>query len=333
MVSIFLEFLAMNTAPNQNSQGQRRLGATDLFVSPVALGCWPIAGMTTLDVNDRDSLATIHEAIDQGINFIDTAHCYGADGESEKLIGSAIKGKREDLVLASKGGIHWDSAGNRHYDGSVTRLKHECELSLKRLGVEIIDLYYLHAPDPKVSVGESAAAFVELVEQGKIRTVGVSNFSVEQLNEFQAVCPITAVQPPYNMLQRGIESDIVPWCARHNISIVNYWPLMKGLLAGKIRRGHEFDPNDKRLTYDVFQGEAFEAAQRLLDGVDEIAASLERTVAQVVVNWTLHRAGITSTLCGAKRDWQIRETAGAMGWSLDEASTQRIETLLGSYSN
>lgn len=313
---------------NTNSDGHRRLGRSDLFVSPVALGCWPISGMTSLGVNDPDSIATIGEAIEQGINFIDTAHCYGADGESEKLIGRVIKGKRDSLVLATKGGIHWDSEGIRHYDGSPSRLKLECEISLERLGVECIDLYYLHAPDPKIPVGESAAAFVELLKQGKIRSVGVSNFSVEQLAEFQNVCPIAAVQPPYNMLQRGIETDIVPWSIENGVSVVNYWPLMKGLLAGKIRRGHQFASNDKRLTYDVFQGEQFEAAQQLLDGLDEVAESVNKTVPQVVVNWTANQPGITSTLCGAKRDWQIRDTAGAMGWALSEDANLRIKDLV-----
>jgi aryl-alcohol dehydrogenase-like predicted oxidoreductase len=196
------------------------------------------------------------------------------------------------------------------------------------MDVDVIDLYYLHAPDPKVPVERSAEAFVTLLESGKIRSVGVSNFSVPQLEQFQSVCPISAVQPPYNMLQRGIELELIPWCRERKISVINYWPLMKGLLAGKIRRGHSFDPEDKRLTYDVFRGEPFEQAQRLLDELDEIAAEATKTVAQVVTNWTMNRPGITSTLCGAKRDWQIAETAGAMGWELTADQLERISRLL-----
>jgi len=309
-------------------QERRRLGQTELFVSPVALGCWPIAGMTSLDVNDADSLATIGAAIDRGLNFLDTAHCYGANGESELLIGRAIQGKRDELVLASKGGIHWDANLNRHYDGRPERIILECEESLRRMQVETIDLYYLHAPDPNVPVNETASAFARLLESGKIRSAGVSNLSPVELDLFLDVCPITAVQPPYNMLQRGAEADIIPWCQKHNASVVNYWPLMKGLLAGKIRRGHQFDPRDKRLTYDVFQGDQFESAQRLLDGLDEVANSIGKTVAQVVINWTMHQPGIVSTLCGAKRAWQIRDSSGAMGWQLDDANRKRISTLL-----
>jgi len=299
-------------------------------VSPVALGCWPIAGMTSLDVNDQDSLATIEAAIDCGLNFLDTAHCYGAHGESEVLIGQAIQGKRDALVLASKGGIHWDSKCIRHYDGRPERIIFECEESLRRMQIETIDLYYLHAPDPKVPVAESASAFARLLEMGKIRSVGVSNLSLAQMDQFLSVCPISAVQPPYNMLQRGIEADLIPWCQQRQVSVINYWPLMKGLLAGKIRRGHSFDPQDKRLTYDVFQGDQFEAAQRLLDGLDEIARATGKTIAQIVVNWTIHQPGISATLCGAKRDWQIRETSGALGWQLDEPNRQRIAALLQS---
>lgn len=311
-----------------NAAGHRRLGLTDIYVSPVALGCWPIAGMTSLDVNDTDSLATIDEAIDCGINFLDTAHCYGAKGESELLIGKAVNGKRDQLVIASKGGIHWDEKEVRHYDGHPDRIIKECDFSLKRMNIEVIDLFYLHAPDPNIPVAESATAFAKLLEAGKIRSVGASNLDVEQLESFCKVCPIVAVQPPYNMLQRQIEEDLIPWCLTNNVSVANYWPLMKGLLAGKIRRGFEFQPGDKRPTYEVFQGEAFEAAQRLLDALDEIALKYEKSVAQIVVNWTINQPGITSTLCGAKRDWQIRETAGGMGWKLDDEAMCEINSLL-----
>ena len=304
---------------------KREIGSTGIFVSPVALGCWPIAGMTSLDVNDDDSRATIRAAIDSGVNFLDTAHCYGADGKSETLIGEVVADCRDDVVIATKGGIHWDSDVVRHHDGSPQRIIEECEISLQRMGIDVIDLHYLHSPDPEVPVEESATAFVQLLKSGKIRSVGASNFKIDELRRFHSVCPISAIQPKYNLLQRDIEAEIVPWCVDNGVSVMNYWPLMKGLLAGKIRRGHEFDSADKRLSYDVFHGEKFERAQQLLDKLDVVAEQSGKTVAQVVINWTMQRPGIGSVLCGAKRAWQIEETAGAMGWRLSEEQIHRLE--------
>ncbi|MEL7497172.1 MAG: aldo/keto reductase [Planctomycetota bacterium] len=303
----------------------RRLGQTEMFVSPIGLGCWPIAGMTSLDVNESDSRKTIYTAIESGINFLDTAHCYGLDGVSERLVGEVIQTRRDQLIIASKGGIHWDASGTRHYDASPKRIFRECDESLRRMNLDVIDLYYLHAADPNVPVDESAGAFSKLLESGKIRAAAVSNLNIEQMDSFQSVCPITAAQPPYNMLQREIEDELLPWSLRQGISVITYWPLMKGLLAGKIRRGHEFDATDKRLSYDVFQGEAFERAQKLLDLLDQIADQSGKTVAQIVVNWTYHQSGILSVLCGAKRDWQIRETAGALGWQLSQVQLDEID--------
>ncbi len=310
------------------AESHREIGSTGILVSPVALGCWPIAGMTSLDVNDDDSRATIRAAIDAGINFLDTAFCYGANGESEKLIGEVIADCRDDVVIASKGGIHWDSDVVRHNDGSPERIIKECELSLQRMNIDVIDLHYLHSPDPEVPVEESATAFAKLLESGKIRSVGASNFKLDELKRFHAVCPISAIQNRYNMLQRGLEDEIIPWCLENHVSVMNYWPLMKGLLAGKIRRDFKFDPTDKRLSYEVFQGEHFERAQKLLDQLDLIAETCSKTVAQVVVNWCIHRPGIGSVLCGAKRAWQIEETAGAMGWKLSEAQLSAIDSFV-----
>lgn len=306
----------------------RTLGKTEIRIAPVGLGCWPIAGMTSLGVNDKDSVRTVRTAIEQGVNMLDTAYGYGANGESDARIRKAIAGQREKVVIASKAGMHWKPDGSRRFDASPSRVIQECEESLQRLGVDEIDLFYLHAVDPEVPIQDSAGAFAKLQEQGKIRSVGVSNVTVEQLKTFSNVCSVAAVQPPYNMLQRGIEKDLIPWCRQQQISVVNYWPLMKGLLAGKIRRGHVFAREDKRQSYDVFQGEKFERAQQLLDCLDDVAEEAGKTLAQVVVNWTLHQPGITATLCGAKRDWQIAETAGAMGWRLKDAQIKRIENFL-----
>ena len=284
--------------------------------------------MTSLDVNDADSLKSLHAAIDTGINFFDTAYCYGRNGESERLIARAISDVRESIVIATKGGIHWDSNGVRAFDASPDRLRQECDESLQRLGIDQVELLYLHAPDPNVPVTESAGALKSLLDAGKTRSVGVSNFNLDQMKAFHNACPITAVQPPYNMLQREIEADIVPWCLEHNVSIIVYWPLLKGLLAGKLTRDHQFGKGDGRAKYPMFQGEQWRKNHDFVDQLRTIADDLHKTVAQLVVNWTVHQPGITAALCGAKRAYQIEETAGAMGWKFDDETTNRINQAL-----
>jgi aryl-alcohol dehydrogenase-like predicted oxidoreductase len=303
----------------------RELGKTGIRVMPVALGTWPIAGMTSLDVNDADSAATIQAALDAGVNFFDTAYCYGANGESERILGRALGPRRDQAVIATKGGIHWQPDGARVQDARPERLRRECEESLQRLNTDRVELLYLHGPDPKTPITESAGELKRLMEEGKTLSVGASNITLAQMQEFAAVCPIAAFQPCYNMLQREIETDRLPWCRDHNVAVCIYWPLMKGLLTGKFARDHQFAPNDGRMKYPMFQGDEWGKNQDFLDDLRTIAAETGRTVAQVVVNWTIHRPGITSALCGAKRPEQIRETAGAIGWRLTADAARRID--------
>ena len=306
----------------------RSLGDSGLQVSAVAMGCWPIAGMTSLDVNEADSLATLQAALDHGVNFFDTAYCYGRDGESERLIARGLGHRRDEIVIATKGGIHYDQQGKRLLDARPETLQRECDESLRRLGTDRIDLLYLHAPDAGTPLADSAGALRELLAAGKTRCVGVSNLTLPQLEAFQAVCPIAAFQPAYNMLQRQIERDTLPWCLRHGVAVVVYWPLLKGLLAGQLPRNHVFPPSDGRAKYVMFQGDEWRKNQDFVDCLREVARDVGKTVAQVAVNWTIHQGGITAALCGAKRPYQIIETAGAMGWRLDRQSLQRMDAAL-----
>jgi aryl-alcohol dehydrogenase-like predicted oxidoreductase len=306
----------------------RPLGSTGIRVSPIALGCWPISGMTSLDVNEADSLATIQTALDCGINFLDTAFAYGSEGESERLIARAIAGRRDKVVIATKGGIHWSADRSRVLDARPQTLRRQCKESLRRLATQHVELLYLHAPDPNTPLAESAAALRQLQAEGQTRAVGVSNFTRAQLEEFHAVCPIAAFQPPYNMLQRDIERDSLPWCREHGVAVCIYWPLMKGLLAGKLPRDYVFRAGDGRTKYPMFHGEEWQRNQDLLDDLRLIAVQAGKTVAQVVVNWTIHQPGITAALCGAKRPDQIRETAGALGWRLSADELARIDAAL-----
>jgi aryl-alcohol dehydrogenase-like predicted oxidoreductase len=306
---------------------RRSLGKSGLFVSPVALGCWPIAGVSTLDTNDTDSIATIQKCFDVGINHLDTAYVYGPNGESENLIRRALGKRRDEMVIATKCGIHYEGSEMVN-DGRPERLRTECDESLRRLGTDRVELLYLHSPDDNVPVAESAGGLLELMVAGKTRSIGVSNFTVEQLEEFHAVCPITAIQPPYNMLLRGIEQRTIPWCRERNIAVMVYWPLMKGILAGKLERHADLDSRDWRRNFPGYAGDEWERNQDFIDRLREAATLSGHTVAQLVVNWTFSQPGITSALCGAKRPHQIEETAGAMGWSLSDAQLKIIDAAI-----
>jgi aryl-alcohol dehydrogenase-like predicted oxidoreductase len=305
----------------------RQLGQTEIHITPIAMGCWPITGITSIDVNEADSLATLAAALDAGINFLDTAYCYGFEGESERMIGRAFAGRRDEIVIATKGGIHWEN-GKQGRDGSPATLKRQCDESLRRLRTDRVELFYLHAPDPNVPLADSAGALRELLDAGKTRSVGLSNASIEQLAEFAAVCPLTAYQPHYNMLQREIEASQLPWCRDHGVSVIVYWPLMKGLLAGQLSRDHVFDLRDGRRKYPMFQGDEWRKTQDFLDKLRPIAAAVGKSVAELVLNWTIHQPGITAALCGAKRPEQIRANAGGMGWRLTADQLSQIQQAL-----
>ncbi|HEY3393263.1 MAG TPA: aldo/keto reductase [Lacipirellulaceae bacterium] len=326
---------------------RRPLGNSGMTVSPVALGCWPIAGITTLDTNEADSIATIQACFDLGINHLDTAHVYGPHGESETLVGRAIAGRRDEMVIATKCGIHYEGSAMVN-NGRPERLRAECEESLRRLGTDRVELLYLHAPDENVPIEDSVGALRKFMQEGKTRSVGASNCTIEQLEAFAKVCPLAAVQMPYNMLQREIEKRTIPWCRERNIAVMVYWPLMKGLLAGRLARDHEFHNRDSRRNYPMYQGEEWRKNQDFVARLRELAelgvvrgspdpAPVVRgfpaparspTVAQLVVNWTINQPGITSALCGAKRRWQIEELAGAMGWSLSREQLEMIDAAL-----
>lgn len=306
----------------------RALGNTGLQVSAIAMGCWPIAGMTSPNTQEADALAAIRECFDLGINHLDTAYMYGRNGESERLIARALGPRRDEMVIATKCGLHWSDEGRQLHDARPATLRRQCEESLRRLQTDRVELLYLHAPDPNVPVAESAAALKKLLDEGKTRAVGASNLSLAQLVDFAAACPLAAFQPPYNMLMRQIEADTLPWCQSHGVAVLVYWPLMKGLLAGKIARDQIFGTNDSRHKYPMFQGEERRKNHDLIDRLRAIADAAGHTVAELVLNWTIHRPGITSALCGAKRPEQIRECAGGSGWPLTAEQMAEIDRAL-----
>jgi aryl-alcohol dehydrogenase-like predicted oxidoreductase len=306
----------------------RPLANTGLQVSEVALGCWPIAGMTSPGTSQSQSIATVEACFDLGINHLDTAYMYGRSGESERLIARALGSRRDEMVIATKCGLHWEPDGRQAHDARPATLRRQCQESLRRLETDHVELLYLHAPDKNVPVAESAGELRRLMEEGKTRAVGASNLSVPQLEQFAAECPLAAFQPPYNMLMRQIEQDTLPWCRRHGVAVLVYWPLMKGLLAGKISRQQVFGPDDSRRKYPMFQGYERRKNHDFVDRLEAIARSAGRSVLELVINWTIQQPGITSALCGAKRPDQIRQCAGGSGWQLTAEQLAQIDQAL-----
>ena len=291
---------------------KRRLSNTDIEIAPVALGCWPLAGMTSGDIGDDAAVEIVHAALDAGIDHLDTAHAYGMEGESEVRVGKAMAGRRDAVVLATKVGLYWNAAGELTQDSSPAALRRMCEASLKRLNTDHVELLYLHIPDGTTPIVESAGEFKRLLDEGKTRSIGVSNCSVEEIEAFTTECPVAACQPRYNMLQREIEADILPYCCEKGISILAYEPLALGLLTGKFTADHAFAESDWRRNSPLFQGDAWRKNLNLVEKLRPFADDLGCSMAAMVVAWTIHQSGITAALCGAKRPDQIRDTLTAL---------------------
>ena len=298
------------------------------------MGCWPIAGITTIGTTEADSRETLAAAVEAGITHFDTAHAYGYDGLSERLTGQMLAPHRGRVSVATKGGLVWgppdparpDAKRPQSRDGRPATLRRQCDQSLSRLGWDAVDVYYLHAPDPNVPVAESAGAIADLIAAGKARFAGVANFTDrEQYAAFAAECPIAVDQQPYNLLQREIERDRLGWAAEHGARTVCYWPLMKGLLAGHLARDHRWHARDSRQHYEVFREPNWTRTHDLLDALRDLAAAKRCTVAQLVLAWTIRRPGLAAALCGARRPDQIRETAAAMQIELTAADQAAID--------
>jgi aryl-alcohol dehydrogenase-like predicted oxidoreductase len=306
----------------------RPLANTGIEVSELALGCWPIVDAANPKVNETDSIATVRACFDLGINMLDTAYMYGLDGASERLIARAIEGRRDEMVIATKCGVHGVPDVSETFDARPSTLRRECEESLRRLRTDRVDLLYLHAPDKNVPVAESAGGVKRLLEEGKTRAVGGSNVNLTQLQEFSSVCPLSAFQPPYNMLMRQMEADTLPWCQRHGVSVFGYWPLMKGLFSGSLRRDQSLGRDDCRNNYAMFVGEERRKNHDLVDRLRAIAEAAGHGLIELVLNWTMNRPGITSVLCGARRPDQIRQCAGAAGWRLTVEQLAQVDQAL-----
>jgi aryl-alcohol dehydrogenase-like predicted oxidoreductase len=301
---------------------------TALDVSRVALGTWAIGGWMWGGTDEAESIATIRAAVEQGIDLIDTAPAYGF-GRSEELVGKALAegGLRAKVRIATKVGLEWRD-GKVFRNASAPRIFKEIRDSLSRLRTDYIDLYQVHWPDPLVPIEKTAEALGTLYDVGRIRAIGVSNFSVEQMERFRQVAPLHSVQPPYNLFERDMEAEILPYCQANGIAVLGYGALCRGLLSGKMRATTTFAGDDLRKTDPKFQQPRFAQYLAAVARLDDLARRrYGKRVIHLAVRWMLDQ-GVTTALWGARNPGQLAPVADAMGWSLDEAAKNEVERIL-----
>ncbi len=299
---------------------------TELQVSRVALGTWAMGGWMWGGTDQRDAVATIRAALRQGINLFDTAPVYGF-GISEEIVGAALAGMRKQAVITTKTGLEWRD-GKIYRNASRARILQEVDDSLRRLRTDYIDIYLVHWPDPLVPVEETAEAMRSLYEQGKIRAIGVSNFSVEQMEQFRKVAPLHVLEPPYNLFERAIESEILPYCRANGIATFGYGALCRGLLSGRMRPDTAFEGDDLRRIDPKFQARRFAQYLEAVRQLDELAKRrFHRRVIQLAVRWMLDQ-GIGVALWGGRHPEQLEAALGVAGWSLDAAYRDQIDKIV-----
>jgi aryl-alcohol dehydrogenase-like predicted oxidoreductase len=298
-------------------------------VSRIGLGTWAIGGLDWGAIPDEVAIATCLSAVERGINLIDTAPIYG-HGRSEEIIGKAMRaqGRREAFFIATKAGLEWTDHGV-FANLTAARLRQEVEDSLRRLGTDYIDLYQVHWPDTLIPVAEVAALLAEFQREGKVRALGVSNFSVAQMEEFRSVVPLASNQPPYNLFEREIDQEILPWCAANGVAILTWSTLCRSLLAGRVTRGMNFDAKDIRSMDPKFREPRF---SQYMTAVERLAAFARerygKTVLELAARWVLDRPGISVALWGAKRPEQLDAVAGVLGWKLDPSAMAEIDRIV-----
>ncbi len=325
----------------------RKLGQSDIQVTPIAFGAWAIGGWMWGGADEKDAVKAVQKAFNLGMTTIDTAAVYGF-GKSEELVAKALKDTpRDSYQILTKYGLDWTSdEGTFSFDSedndgnpvkvyrlaTKDRIKKECEDSLKRLQTDYIDLYQIHWPDPKTPITETMEAVAELIEEGKVRAAGVCNYKVEHVNEALKTLPLASNQVPYSMINRGIEKDIVPQAVEKGMHILPYSPLQRGLLTGKITPGYTFSGYDTRKDSKYFTNENIKRANELLAEIKPIAEKHDATFAQLVINWTANQKGVGSVLVGARNEQQVIDNAGALDFTLSKDEIDQITASANKFS-
>lgn len=321
----------------------RKIGESDLELSVVSFGAWAIGGWMWGGAERKDAVEAIRAAYDLGVTSIDTAPIYG-QGTSEEIVGEAIKDLPRDKVqILTKYGMRWDLAkGNlafktrnnngveidvHKYAGRESIIK-ECEESLRRLGTDYIDLYQIHWPDVTTPIAETMEAVAQLIRDGKVRQAGVSNYNAEQMREAEKYVRLVSNQVPYSMVKRDIEKELIPYCLENHKSIIAYSPLERGLLTGKMKPGHRFEPGDHRAGLYFFKEENLQRTNAFLEKIKPLADEKGATLGQLVIRWTIEQAGITIALVGARDAKQAAQNAKAVEVNLSREEINIITTEL-----
>ena len=311
----------------------RKLGNSDLQLTPIGFGAWAIGGgdwdFGWGPQDDSASIAAIHQALDEGINWIDTAAIYGL-GHSEEVVAKAVKSAAQKPFIFTKCSMRWDSERKIYRSLKAASVREELEASLRRLSVEAIDLYQVHWPNPDEEIEEGWAELAKLQKAGMIRWIGVSNFNVGQMKRVQAIAPITSLQPPYSMLRPAIELEILPFCQANNIGVINYSPMVSGLLTGRMsaERVASMPADDWRRKAVEFNEPRLSRNLRLVEVLREIGSAHDIEPGVVAVAWTLHHPAITAAIVGGRSSEQVKGLAPALHFRLNEDEFARIGVFL-----
>lgn len=298
-------------------------------VSRIGLGTWAIGGTEWGQVPDSDAITTCLAIFDHGINLIDTAPIYGK-GRAEEIIGKAMRqhGARDKFYIATKAGLEWRDDGV-FANSAPGRIEQEIEDSLRRLGTDYIDLYQIHWPDTTVPIEEAAAVLLKLQQQGKIRSLGVSNFSGRQMDAFQSIAPLHANQPPYNIFERAIDDEMLPYCREHSIAVLTYSSMCRSLLAGRLTADTEFPEGDIRRVDPKFQQPRYSQYLAAVSRLDQFAQEhYGKRVLHLAIRWVLDRPGVRAALWGAKRPEQLSPVREVLGWKIDDSAMRAIDQIV-----